>query len=102
MRPIDADTLKEQIPETREDIFENCRNCNLLDKDQILEIIDAAPTIEAEPIRHGHWEHGEDVFGMYYQCSECDMQYYGGYELNYCPECGAKMEPPKKRTEEQT
>ena len=43
------------------------------------------------PIRHGHWEHGKDVFGVYYQCSECGSQYHIGYEFNYCPECGAKM-----------
>lgn len=48
MNLINAATLKEQIPETSVDIFENCRNCSLLDKDQILEIIDAAPTIEVE------------------------------------------------------
>ena len=47
MRLINADTLQEQIPETSVDIFENCRNCSLLDKDQVLEIIDAAPTIDA-------------------------------------------------------
>lgn len=68
-----------------------------------------APTIEAEPIRHGHWEHGKDVIGIYYQCSECGSQYHIGYEFNYCPECGAKMDAPTQKsvakaleTEEQT
>lgn len=46
MRLIDADALKEQIPETRADIFENCRNCNLLDASEVLGIIDEAPTID--------------------------------------------------------
>lgn len=55
-----------------------------------------APTIDAEPIRRGHWEHGEDVFGMYCQCSECGNQYYGSYEFKYCPNCGAKMDEEEK------
>ena len=54
--------------------------------------VDDMPTVDAEPIRHGHWEHGEDVFGMYCQCSECGNQYYGSYEFKYCPNCGARMD----------
>lgn len=48
MRPADADALKLSIPETRVDVFENCRNCTLLSKEQVLELIDAAPTIEVD------------------------------------------------------
>ena len=48
MRIIDADALKLSIPETRVDVFENCRNCTLLSKEQVLEVIDAAPTIEVD------------------------------------------------------
>lgn len=46
MRLTDADALKLAIPETSVDVFENCRNCTLLSKEQVLELIDAAPTIE--------------------------------------------------------
>ena len=46
MRLTDADALKLAIPETRVDVFENCRNCTLLSKEEVLELIDAAPTIE--------------------------------------------------------
>ena len=46
MRLIDADALIKNIPNTHEDIFENCRNCKLLDKNQIVDIIDEQPTIE--------------------------------------------------------
>lgn len=46
MRPIDADEFKESIPETSVDAFQNCRNCTLLDKEQLNELIDAAPTLE--------------------------------------------------------
>ena len=46
MRLIDADALKKAIPNTHVDIFENCRNCRLLDDEQVKQLIDDAPTIE--------------------------------------------------------
>ena len=42
-RLIDADALV--IPKTHVDMFENCRNCMLLDAEQVKEIISNAPTI---------------------------------------------------------
>lgn len=48
MRLINADDLKLAIPETSVDAFQNCRNCVLLDKEQVNELIDAAPTIEID------------------------------------------------------
>lgn len=48
MRLIDADALKLAIPETRVDVFQNCRNCMLLDKEQVNELIDAAPTVDID------------------------------------------------------
>lgn len=56
------------------------------------EQIDAMPTVDAVPVRYGHWiyhpdwqEDGE----CGYECSEClrgvDVDYA------YCPNCGAKM-----------
>lgn len=47
MRMIDADELKASIPETNVSIFENCHDCTLLDAEQVKELIDDAPTIEA-------------------------------------------------------
>lgn len=48
MRLTDADALKLAIPETSVDAFQNCRNCTLLSKEEVLELIDAAPTIEVD------------------------------------------------------
>lgn len=48
MRLIDADTIK--IPSTHVDIFENCRNCRLLDESEVKQIIDDAPTVDAVPV----------------------------------------------------
>lgn len=49
-RLIDADAIK--IPSTHVDMFENCRNCKLLDEEQVREIIDSAPTIKTKQIKY--------------------------------------------------
>lgn len=98
MRLIDADELKKYIPSTKVDIFENCRNCRLLDDWQVIDIINSIPTID--PVKHGNWETKEicDGFGRavyVIRCSECKDEWR---ELrvenltNYCPHCGAKMD----------
>lgn len=52
----------------------------------VLRIVDEAPTIDAEPVRHGRWEcYLSDPF-----CSECDE--FAETVTNYCPNCGAKMD----------
>ncbi len=85
--------------------------------DHTLEDIDAQPTVDAEPIRHGHIvyrEHRRINYGKYTgfdengeehtitvcedygsgkepYCSECGSQLAESF-LNYCPKCGAKMD----------
>lgn len=54
--------------------------------------IDQAPTIDAEPVRHGLWiEIGADKHGRggIQKCTACDGTY--PYRCKYCPNCGAKM-----------
>lgn len=55
--------------------------------------IDLAPTVEAEPVRHGKWVNKN----WNWYCSECDKPGYKGHipaepDLDYCPNCGAKMD----------
>lgn len=55
--------------------------------------IDDAPTIDAEPVKHGRWiykpyENDEAVW--LYHCSECNA--VSALAWNYCRECGAKMD----------
>lgn len=88
-----------------DDIISNIEYC-----EDILEIIDKQPTIEAEPVRHGYWKpvtmseltgwnpeySGRDPVGCYV-CSCCGCDNYineAGEDIlsNYCPHCGAKME----------
>lgn len=55
-------------------------------------VIEDAPTIEAEPIRHGQWvnkEVDEIRCHVYGNCSVCHERKRID---NYCPNCGAKMD----------
>lgn len=55
-----------------------------------LDAIDAAPTIEAEPVKHGRWsDNGEDKF----ICSACKGYVYRWFgKSDFCPRCGARMD----------
>lgn len=59
----------------------------------VLEKLDAAPTIDAVPVRHGHWETNSDRPDTLI-CSVCKC----GFDMwkhdphNFCPNCGAKMD----------
>lgn len=56
-------------------------------------ILQEAPTIEAEPVKHGRWE-PQTNNGVYeLGCTECG--YFPGIKFwtsPYCPNCGAKMD----------
>lgn len=63
-----------------------------------------APTIEAEPIRHGHWIERTKVHpdllneSTYnYTCSNCGYwdTHGANVEVPYCWHCGAKMDEDK-------
>ena len=62
-------------------------------------MVDKAPTVDAEPIRHGQWLGIDDEPCEVFQCDKC------GYiteeigcadnkpnNFNYCPRCGALMD----------
>ena len=85
MRLIDADAM-------RQDWVENGKNEYVYDTNSVLDSIDAQPTIEAEPVKHGRWLICSD--GYYPYCSECKEEPYrkNNCDLpNYCPNCGARM-----------
>lgn len=57
-------------------------------------MITQAPTIDAEPVRHGRWiavPSSDMMTGKAYKCSECNKMRYGSFMPNYCQNCGAKM-----------
>lgn len=93
-RLIDADALKETIEKER---FSGWGNCCVE--------IDDAPTVGAEPVRHGKWVKMRGMMPPEYmglkECSVC------GWHINpigrtafdkhesefcYCPHCGARMD----------
>ena len=56
----------------------------------------AAPTVDAKPVRHGHWVRK----GLLFHCSACSYGAFKSdfvYGARYCPICGARMD---ERTEE--
>lgn len=93
MRLIDADALIDELGISDEDIiFEG--------------MLEDAPTIDAAPVRHGHWiEYGENEDGTHnICCSICDgfikskghaNSCYTRNKYRYCPNCGARMDGEK-------
>ena len=66
----------------------------------IEEFIDNAPTIDAEPVRHGQWINKKTV-PAFHHCSICGVTNKMQVSCNkyvmlrYCPNCGAKMDGGK-------
>ena len=65
----------------------------------VLDIIGDAPTVDAEPVRHGRWlPIGPEDDDVYFICSECRTEistrwdYDADAGWNFCPCCGAKMD----------
>ena len=66
-----------------------------------------APTVDAEPVRHGKWLDSETFKRPWFrhhifECSVCrntldmDGVNAGRGDANYCPNCGAKMDEERK------
>lgn len=90
MRPIDADALN--IDREHFDTY--------ADYSHAFDMIDNAPTIDAEPVRHGRWverwvDNKHRIGDM--ECSVCGapMLDCPSYSL-YCPWCGARMDAERK------
>ena len=99
MRLIDGDSAVQQIRKfvgCHKDCSENfyyglgCKACAW---GKIIEIVENAPTIKAEPVVHGEWLPTRDSNKK--ECSNCGVihliaQYPHG-QANYCPNCGKRM-----------
>ena len=63
---------------------------------KVMDWIVAAPTIDAEPVRHGRWKKHTYWIGSWGEnemvCSVCEKKYKFHADYNYCPNCGAKMD----------
>jgi len=109
MRLIDVDELIEAIE--GHDCLASARgldteaNAKMEFKKQVLQDIEEQQTIEAEPVRHGHWngwkgwhwtkkcnDYGDPIYKehTFYLCSECKRRTV--IKSAYCPACGCKMD----------
>lgn len=96
MRLIDADLPRGRM----ESLYEYHLEMHNFSADgavcDCLEILDEAPTIDAEPVRHGRWVTPTVIGGYEFgvpHCSACDGIPAGVYvHTDYCPHCGAKMD----------
>ena len=58
-----------------------------------LEDIRNIPTVDAEPVKRGHWIMKPNGYGTCSNCKRCSLDLGCGVDSNYCPNCGAKMTP---------
>lgn len=75
MRLIDADALQKAIPDVEAEFFENCGNCNMLSKEDVLESMDDQPTVDAVPV---------------IRCKDCKFRYWDDWLEEYFCQCYAE------------
>lgn len=86
MRPIDADVLLKKFSAECE-YSDDCKKTEPC----ITCIINGCPTLDVEPIKHGQW--------IEKKCSICQrwvIKFTHHIEMNYCPNCGARMDGENK------
>lgn len=93
MRLINADTLLQKVEEAYK--YEDRRG----QLGHALRCIKEAPTIEAEPVKHGRWTPSKSrgLPTNRFVCSECSgLTQVSTYRYHcmckYCPTCGARMD----------
>lgn len=85
------------------DVFPNWKDLNFDLKHNIGKLgkafkreIEATPTVDAEPVRHGRWIETYAYGAWHYDCPFCNEGYATKERekkpINFCPDCGAKMD----------
>ena len=99
-RLIEVDVLRERMYhdafETDSDMQKWDSGCWIRYK-MFENALEETPTVDAEPVRHGHWINNfDDLFPMEstVECSICGEKEWMMTIINhnYCPNCGAKMD----------
>ena len=71
----------------------------LVSVDAMKSFIKNRPAADVAPVRHGRWVHEHMSEGYAWViCSECEAVIHKiliNKRLNYCPNCGAKMDEPE-------
>lgn len=84
MRPIDADEALRMRDEDLNWVY---------DLTDLEEFLAGVPTLDVEPVKHGHWIFGATKGHSWMKCSECLKSQNGQTAcFTYCPDCGAKMD----------
>lgn len=102
MRLIDADRSDEIIVFDKQNELLQCSVVRDYCERQ-REFLNKFPTIDAEPVRHGHWIAYEDetmICATKFVCSACRESFSSSeltdkefYEMmKHCPNCGVKMD----------
>ena len=73
-------------------------------KKLVRSIIQRTPAADVAPVRHGRWidaypDIEPNPMFMYGICSECGFEQGFSKYLNYCPNCGAKMDGENNNVE---
>lgn len=97
MRLIDADELEPQMKYAHL-FYENGTENLGMTRVLLGSAVKNAPTIEAEPVRHGHWVAEPDGGTRCSVCKQTVKEDSNGVAvpvdlsaMPYCPKCGAKM-----------
>lgn len=62
--------------------------------------LDDAPSVDAEPVRHGKWIKGDYICDEYeWKCSACgETEWRGSADwMKFCMYCGARMDGGEKK-----
>lgn len=68
-------------------------NGDMISSEEVEELLDEAPAVDAEPVVHAHWKLRDlcgDGCSLIAYCSNCGQDGSAGYER--CPHCGAHMD----------
>lgn len=101
MRVIDADALYQEMVRTIVAMMRTKRwmRSDKDNEDEILLVIQNAPTLDYAPVKRGEWER-MDVYCNHsreFKCTACkNSVFYDHFtrfcEYDFCPNCGAKMD----------
>lgn len=63
---------------------------------EVQKCIDKQPTVDAKPVRHGHWVKKWNTFFKQdvWHCDVCEK--VSPLKYDYCPSCGAKMDRERR------
>lgn len=63
----------------------------------VLDLLDTLPIADVEPVRHGKWTKATDdgvwsYADVYAECDQCHKVIFNGWNMNFCPNCGTRMD----------